>query len=38
MGLERNEAEFFFKCMAYNLRRAERLLACDQGRSLPVGA
>ena len=38
MGLERNEAEFFFKCMAYNLRRAERLLACDRGRSVPVGA
>ena len=26
-GLERNAAEWFLKCMAYNLRRAERLLA-----------
>ena len=27
LGLERNAAEWFLKCMAYNLRRAERLLA-----------
>ena len=25
MGLERNGTELFFKCMAYNLRRAEHL-------------
>ncbi len=27
LGLERNATEFFFKCLAYNLRRADRLLA-----------
>ena len=26
VGLERNATELFFKCMAYNLRRADRLL------------
>ena len=36
MGLERNATELFFKCMAYNLRRAERLLACNRGRSVPI--
>ena len=26
MGLARNATELFFKCAAYNLRRADRLL------------
>ena len=38
MGLERNATELFFKCMAYDLRRAERLLACNRGRSVPLGS
>ncbi len=38
MGLERNTTELFFKCMAYNLRRAASLLTCDQGRSVPVSS
>ena len=35
-GLERNATELFFKCMAYNLRRMDRLLVGDWGRSVPV--
>ena len=38
MGIERNATELWFKCMAYNLRRAARLLYVDQpdlGRSAP---
>lgn len=31
MGLARNTTEFFFKCIAYNLRRADRILAGVQG-------
>ena len=31
MGLARNATEFFFKCIAYNLRRADRILAGVQG-------
>ena len=38
MGLERNTTELFFKCMAYNLRRAASLLTCDQGRRVPVSS
>ena len=36
MGLERNATEWFFKCMAYDLRRADRLLGCNRGRSVPA--
>lgn len=36
MGLDRNGVELFFKCMAYNLRRVDRLLAVNRGRSMPV--
>ena len=38
MGLERNATELWLKCLAYNLRRAERLLFADApvpGRSAP---
>ncbi len=38
MGLERNATELSLKCLAYNLRRAERLLFADApvpGRSAP---
>ncbi len=38
MGLERNATELFFKCMAYNLRRADQLLAGNRGRSVPVSS
>ena len=36
MGLERNATELFFKCMAYNLRRVDRMLVSNRGRSVPV--
>ena len=38
MGLERNATELWLKCMAFNLRRAMRLLCTDApvlGRSVP---
>ena len=38
MGLERNARELWLKCLAYNLRRAERLLVAHMpvpGRSVP---
>ena len=31
MGLERNATELFFKCMAYNLRRVDRILVSNRG-------
>ena len=36
MGLQRNATELFFKCMAYNLRRMDRLLVGNRGRRVPV--